>query len=54
MLAYGRRLVIQNNTDSSVARLLEISGLQAKLVCTHSFRNAVRLAAERRTVLTTG
>jgi len=54
MLAYGRRLVIQTNTDSSVARLLEISGLQTKLVCTHSFRNAVRLAAERRTVLTTG
>jgi anti-anti-sigma factor len=54
MLAFGRRLVIQNNAESPVTRLLEISGLRTKLVCTDSFRDAVRFAAQRRPVLTTG
>jgi len=53
MLAYGRRLVLEIRADSPATRLLEISGLQTKLVCTDSLGHAVRLAVERRVVLTT-
>ena len=53
MLAYGRRLVLEIRADSPITRLLEISGLRTKLICTDSLGHALRLAAERRAVLTT-
>ena len=53
MLAYGRRLVLELSIDSPISRLLEMSGLRTRLICTNTLGHAVRLAAERTAVLTT-
>ena len=41
----GRRLVLHVATPSIVKRLLELSGLSARLPCTNSLDAAVRLAS---------
>jgi hypothetical protein len=41
-----RRLVIQNNPESTVDRVLEISGVRAQLLCSDTLDEAVEFAAQ--------
>jgi len=46
LLKKGRRLVIQNDPDSTVEHVLELSGVRAHLVCSDTLDEAVQLASQ--------
>jgi anti-anti-sigma regulatory factor len=46
LLKKGRRLVIQNDPDSTVEHVLELSGVRAQLVCSDTLDEAVQLASQ--------
>ena len=46
MLHNGRRLVIQNEAETSVERVLQLSGVRSQLLCSDTLSEGVRLATQ--------
>jgi anti-anti-sigma factor len=47
MLRNGRRLVIQNDAQAPVERVLQLCGVRTQLLCSDTLDEAIRLATQR-------
>ena len=47
MLHNGRRLVIQNDAEATVERVLQLSGVRTQLLCSDTLDEAIRFAEQR-------
>ena len=47
MLHSGRRLVIQNDAEATVDRVLQLSGVRTQLLCSDTLDEAIRFAEQR-------